>query len=130
MLFPIVVRKKSDNSYGVTMPDFPGCFTAGATFDEAISRVQKAVESHLAKDNKIPEPSTVESLANKLDYDGRLLVMVDIDVSAFEPRAKRVNISIPENLLHEIDSFAKKQGLSRSGFLAQAAKDSFKAAQR
>jgi metal-responsive CopG/Arc/MetJ family transcriptional regulator len=33
----------------------------------------------------------------------------------------RLNISLPENLLHDIDEHAKTMHLTRSGFLAQAA---------
>ena len=36
--------------------------------------------------------------------------------------ARRVNVTLPENVLTQIDAFARKHGLSRSGFLVQAAK--------
>ena len=29
MRFPIVVHKDADSGYGVTVPDLPGCFSAG-----------------------------------------------------------------------------------------------------
>jgi metal-responsive CopG/Arc/MetJ family transcriptional regulator len=34
----------------------------------------------------------------------------------------RVNITMPENLLDEVDRFAKDHGFTRSGLLAQAAR--------
>ncbi|NCB40464.1 MAG: type II toxin-antitoxin system HicB family antitoxin [Erysipelotrichia bacterium] len=126
MLFPVVVHKEGKSSFGVTIPDFPGCFTAGQTFDEAIKSVQEAIECHLDEDDKIPEPSSIELLANNPDFAGGLWVMVEVDLSAFENRTKRINVSIPESLLHEIDSFARKNGLSRSAFLARAAKKALK----
>jgi hypothetical protein len=36
-------------------------------------------------------------------------------------KAKRVNITLPENLLHEIDRYAEQYHMTRSGLLAQAA---------
>ncbi len=128
MLFPVVVHKEGKSSFGVTIPDFPGCFTAGETFEEAIKNVQEAIECHLDEGDKIPEPSSIEFLASNPDFAGGLWVMVDIDFSAIENRTRRINVSMPESLLHEIDSFAKKKGLSRSAFLARAAKKALKAA--
>jgi metal-responsive CopG/Arc/MetJ family transcriptional regulator len=34
---------------------------------------------------------------------------------------KRINITIPENILTKIDPFAQREGETRSGFLASAA---------
>ena len=45
MLFPVVVHKEGKSSFGVTIPDFPGCFTSGETFEEAIKRLD--VEENL-----------------------------------------------------------------------------------
>lgn len=78
MLFPVVVHQEGKSSFGVTIPDFPGCFTAGETFDEAIKSVQEAIECHLDEGDKIPEPSSIELLANNPDFAGGLWVMVEI----------------------------------------------------
>jgi predicted RNase H-like HicB family nuclease len=29
MRYPIVIHKDADNDYGVSVPDLPGCFSAG-----------------------------------------------------------------------------------------------------
>lgn len=31
MRFPVVIHKDTDSDYGVTIPDLPGCFSAGTT---------------------------------------------------------------------------------------------------
>ncbi len=67
-------------------------------------------------------------LANNPDFADGLWVMVEVDLSAFENRTRRINVSLPESLLREIDSFARKNGLSRSAFLARAAKKALKVA--
>jgi len=51
----------------------------------------------------ITEPSSIELLANNPDFAGGLWVMVEVDLSAFENRTRRINVSMPESLLHEID---------------------------
>lgn len=122
MMFPVVVHKEGKGSFGVTIPDFPGCFTSGETFDEAIKSVQEAIECHLDESDKIPEPSSIELLANNPDFAGELWVMVDVDLSAFENRTKRINCSIPESLLQQIDSFARKTVCLDQPFLPELLK--------
>ena len=35
MRYPIVIHKDPESCYGVTVPDLPGCFSAGNTVEEA-----------------------------------------------------------------------------------------------
>ena len=46
MKFPVVLHKDADSDYGVTVPDVPGCFSAGATVSEALENAQKALALH------------------------------------------------------------------------------------
>lgn len=46
--YNIVVHREEDHSgYYVTVPALPGCFSAGATEDEAIVNAAEAVQAHL-----------------------------------------------------------------------------------
>jgi len=61
-----------------------------------------------------------------LDVDKMLLFAIlraieVVDLSVLSKRAKRINITVPENLLRKIDAFAMKDGDSRSGLLVTAA---------
>lgn len=47
MLYPVVVHKDQDSDYGVTVPDLPGCFSAGETLDAALENAKEAIECHL-----------------------------------------------------------------------------------
>ena len=47
MNYPIVIHKDKRSDYGVTVPDLPGCFSAGATLDEALAMAREAIELHL-----------------------------------------------------------------------------------
>ena len=45
--YPVIIHKDTKSAFGVIVPDLPGCFSAGATLDEAIRNVQEAVEVHM-----------------------------------------------------------------------------------
>ncbi len=36
MNYPVVIHKDKNSDYGVTVPDLPGCFSAGTTMEEAL----------------------------------------------------------------------------------------------
>ena len=40
MQYPVVIHKDPDTDYGVTVPDLPGCFTAGDTVDQALEQLE------------------------------------------------------------------------------------------
>jgi len=46
---------------------------------------------------------------------------VDVDVSRLSTKPVRIYISLPENLVQNIDRYAKSHHLTHSGFLARAA---------
>ncbi|MEO0834840.1 MAG: type II toxin-antitoxin system HicB family antitoxin [Cyanobacteria bacterium J06642_3] len=47
MFYPIVIHKDPDTAYGVTVPDLPGCFSAGDTMQEAVQNAMEAIECHV-----------------------------------------------------------------------------------
>jgi len=125
MRFPIVIHKDSDSDYGVTVPDLPGCFSAGETTDEAFSNAIEAIGCHieglLLDGEKIPVPITVEHHLAEDRFPDGVWALVDVDLSKLSGKAKRVNITLPERLLVQIDAFAARHGDTRSGLLAHAA---------
>jgi len=120
-----LVHKDPNSEYGVSFPDFPGCITAGGTVDEAKDLAQEALALHvagmLADNEAIPTPSRLEDILADPENVGVVAILV---VAAPEslPKTVRVNISIPETTLRQIDAAARKQGLSRSSFLVRAAR--------
>jgi predicted RNase H-like HicB family nuclease len=83
MYFPIAIRKDPNSDYGVTVPDLPGCFSAGSTVDEAMLMAREAIELYLdtlVDDGRdIPEPSTVETLKQNTDYADAVWAFVAVD---------------------------------------------------
>jgi predicted RNase H-like HicB family nuclease len=125
MRYPVVIHKDRDSDYGVTVPDLPGCFSAGETADEALSNVIEAIECHiegfLIDEESIPEGLPIEYYRAKREFASGIWALVDVDLSKLSGKAKRVNITLPERILMQIDSFASRTGETRSGLLAHAA---------
>ena len=125
MRVPIVIHKDKNTDYGVTVPDLPGCFSAGDTFDDALINAVEAIECHieglLIENEPVPTALTIEHHRKKRRYSAGVWALVEVDVSKLSGKAKRVNITLPERLLSQIDSFASKTGETRSGLLAHAA---------
>lgn len=127
MKFPVVLHKDADSDYGVTVPDVPGCFSAGATVSEALENAQEALALHfeglVADGDPLPQPQEVDVYLGNPDYAGGVWAVVDFDITPYLGKAVRFNATLPENLLHRIDELVKKDHryASRSGFLATAA---------
>lgn len=125
MNYPIVIHKDKDSDYGVTVPDLPGCFSAGSTTDEAIAMAREAIELHLEglveEGELIPEASAIEAQRGKREYRGGTWAVVSIDPSHLRVRAKRVNITVPERILDAVDRCAEAENETRSGLLVKAA---------
>ncbi|MGY2226591.1 type II toxin-antitoxin system HicB family antitoxin [Pseudomonas gingeri] len=127
MRFPVVLHKEADSEYGVTVPDVPGCFSAGSTFSEALDNVHEALALHfeglLADGEPLPHAREVDVYLDVPDYAGGLWALVDFDLTPYLGKSVRFNASLPEHLLERIDERVQKDQryASRSGFLATAA---------
>jgi predicted RNase H-like HicB family nuclease len=125
MLYPVYVHPGDDKTaHGIIFPDFPGCFSAADRWEEIPVMAQEAIEAHMGGENlPIPEPSQLEKLVHESEYsNGGIWMLLEIDVSRIDPSPQRVNISLPRNLLTEIDAYATQHHQTRSGFLADAAR--------
>ena len=54
--------------------------------------------------------------------DNRTGVAILVSVKTEQPKAIRVNVTLPEDVLDQIDKYAEAHGFTLSGLLAQAAK--------
>ena len=125
MRYPVVLHKDPESDYGVSVPDLPGCFSAGDSIDDALQQVVEAIECHLEGlllDNEpIPVPNKVEYHQNNPDYAGGIWAVVSIDITKLSGKSRRVNITLPERVLNIMDKYADEHGETRSGFITQAA---------
>lgn len=125
-----LIHKDPDSDFGVSFPDFPGCITAGSTLDEARAMAAEALTFHIEgmveDGDVIPEPSSLEAVMR--DPENRDGVAILVDVRPPAAKSVRVNITLPEDALRAIDSYAEAHGFTRSGFLVAAAKRSMESA--
>jgi predicted RNase H-like HicB family nuclease len=95
MLYPIYVHLGDhEHAHGVTVPDFPGCFSAADNWDDLPSMVQEAIEVYCdGEDMRLPEPSSLEQLMQNKDYQNGIWIMLDIDVSRLHKKSVHLNVS-------------------------------------
>ena len=119
-----LIHKEAASDYGVSFPDLPGCVTAGKSLEEARVMAQEALTLHVAgmiEDSEaIPAPSSLDEIMADPENEGSIAVLAL--APAVAPKAVRVNVTLPDDLLGMVDRYAEAHGMSRSGFLAQAAK--------
>jgi predicted RNase H-like HicB family nuclease len=118
----------SGEVWGVRIPDLPGCHGGGKTMDaaifDAISAAREWAEHRAAKGLDMPTPRQVGALmaANEVDVSaGEATVMIPLLLDS--GRSVRANLSLDAALLDAIDQAAKVRGLTRSAFIASAARD-------
>jgi predicted RNase H-like HicB family nuclease len=119
-----LIHKDAESDWGVSFPDFPGVVTAGKTVEEARALAEEALAFHIegmvADGEVIPAPASFEAVMQERENRGAIAVLVFVKGEA--PKAVRVNVTLPEDELEAIDRYAQAHGLSRSGFLAVAAR--------
>src|SRR5271157_4922480 len=107
MNYPVVLHKDRDSDYGVTVPDLPGCFSAGRTMDEALAMAKEAIELHLEglieEGSIVPKARPIEEHRKNREFAGGVWGLVAIDPAALRVHARRVNVTIPERILDAID---------------------------
>lgn len=128
MVFPVVIHKEKNSAYGVSVPDLPGCISAGDTLDEALAMVREAIELHLEamiEDGEaLPSARSLEDVRSDRRFGGAAaFAIVQIDASNLRSKAVRINITLPERILARIDAAAKRTGETRSGLIAAAASE-------
>ena len=91
----------------------------GELLSDARARLTDALKKLEGEGNSWPEASSLE--AARAGAGEGVVLLIDIEV---DDPPTRVNISIGERLLKRIDAAAQAGGMTRSGFLAQAARRS------
>lgn len=118
---------EEDGAFGISFPDFPGCVSGGDSAEEALARGRTTLAFHVAgmiEDGEaLPRLRSLAELRRdpqfQADSDGATLALLPIDLPG---KSVRINISLDETLLDQIDRAARARGETRSGFLASAAR--------
>lgn len=127
MRYPVVIHKDPDSDYGVTVPDLPGCFSAGDTIDEALVQAVEAIECHIeglmVDEEPVPSPQSIEHHQQNPLYSNGIWALVTVDLTKLSGKSRRVNITLPERLLTLMDQYASQHDITRSGLIAQATRE-------
>jgi hypothetical protein len=89
-------------------------FRGGDSLEKAMSNAVKAIE--------LTVKTMIEDGQPIPDDKGWVWAVVDAPVEKYFGPAEKINITVPQAILARIDSYAKVHGLSRSGFLVDAAR--------
>ena len=125
MLYPVYVHTgDAKRAHGVTFPDFPGCFAAADEWADLPAAIQEAVQAHFHGEGAqtAPEATALEVLTTDPQFAGGVWMLTDVDLDRIDTSPVRLNISLPAHLVEQIDAYARRHGATRSGFLAQAAR--------
>lgn len=107
MFYPIVIHKSPESDYGVTVPDLPGCFSAGSTIGEAIELAKEAVRLHIdsliADGEPVPEASAIDTIVCNPEFAGAMFSIVEADVASIKAmQAYREGAAKYKNALREM----------------------------
>jgi predicted RNase H-like HicB family nuclease len=124
----IAIIHEESGRYGIAFPDFPGCVSGGTSLEEAMRRGREAlrahVESMIEDGEAVPVPRAIDALKADPDFradaEGAVAVALPLDMPG---RAVRINISLDESLVAAVDQAAREAGMSRSAFIAAAARE-------
>ena len=115
-------------AFGVRIPDLPGCYGGGASAEAAIADAMSAAREWLGhretKGEGPPKPRSMAQLLKAGEIDAarnEAAVMVPVVLDA--GRTVRANLTFDAGLLAAIDTEAARRGLTRSAFLASAARE-------
>lgn len=91
--YPVLMHKHPDSDYGVTVPDLPGCFSAGRTIDEALEMAREAIELHMKGlieyGKRVPKPSPIQKHHRNGVERGGIWAIVSVNSTKFKTRSPR-----------------------------------------
>ncbi|MGV2872581.1 type II toxin-antitoxin system HicB family antitoxin [Colwellia sp. E150_009] len=123
---------QNTQQYQVIVPDLPGCSVTVETIDLGLEKISQSIKSHLAilaeYGEKIPSAMSVEKHRKQYAIDNphthmqTFWAIVDIDITAYLGKSHKINVTLPELLIKQIDERVSKSSAykTRSGFIASA----------
>ena len=119
-----IVHKDDDSAFGVHFPDVPGCFSAADDMDDLVPNAVEALSLH-AEDVELGRPRGIEDIRRDPHVAADLAAgafLIAVPLIENDTRVVRANITLECGMLKAIDKAAKQRKLTRSAFLAQAAR--------
>lgn len=119
----LIYRERGEKNWTILFPDFPEiASTADPDQDvdqQAADALATAIDVYAEEGKLLPKASSSFDINDQMPSGATGFVCF---YPAYEPEPLRVNISIDRALLSRIDAMAERKGMSRSSFLAMAAR--------
>ena len=128
----VFFKEDASDSYQVSVPDLPGCLVTVMSIDLGLEKIREEIKSHLAilaeYGEQIPSASSIDkqrqnyAVANPHTYHQAFWAIVEIDITAYLGKSHKINVTLPELLIRQIDERVSKSSAykTRSGFIATA----------
>lgn len=129
----LAIIDEAEGQFGVIFPDAPGCTAMGETQEEAIDNAIEALAEWAADEaadgRAMPKPRSYLQILKTHEYPqlGHGAMVASLPLLRESGKPARANVSMDSGLLAAIDEAAAARGLTRSSFLASAARDKLKA---
>ncbi len=125
-----IAEKDPDSAFGIWFPDVEGCFSAGDTLAEAATNAAAALRQHAevleSAGRPVPTARAFDDVLHDEDVQAALAagaMFLAVPLLSDAGRTVRINVSLDKGLVDQIDAAASARGLTRSAFLAQAARE-------
>lgn len=126
-----LVEKDGESAFGVRFPDVPGVFSAADREEDVIFNAIEALQLW-AEDMPLPQPSTQQAVVARPEVREALAAggyLVSVPLIDNDSAVVRANVTFERGVLRAIDAAARERGLTRSAFLASAARREIEAKQ-
>jgi predicted RNase H-like HicB family nuclease len=117
-----------EDGWDVVFPDLPGCISQGDSVEDALSGGVEALALHIegmvAERLDLPSSSSLtDPLPDWLlntDMANQVPALLQVEMPG---KSTRINITMDVALVDRLDAAARRDGTTRSGFLAQAVRE-------
>lgn len=122
--FTALIHQDDDSAYGLSFPDLPGCFAASDDWEGISVAVTEALDLWF-EDMPDVQPASLNVISQRPDVRDAVAagaVLMAVPYIPADTALERVNVSMERGLLRAIDETAKARKMTRSSFLASAAR--------
>lgn len=122
--YTAIIHQDEGSAFGVTFPDLPGCFAAADDWAGIPAAATEALDLWF-EDMPDIAPASLDEVRARDDVKAELAagaVLMPVPYIPADTALARANISIERGLLRAIDEVAKERGMTRSSFIASAAR--------
>mgnify|MGYP000288925290 CR=1 FL=1 len=127
MNYPVkITYDEMAQGYQLLVPDLPGCKSDAESVEKGLYKLRGAIENHLQilaeYGEQIPMAKSIDHYLHAGQNPHVIWAFIDIDIVPFLGKSHKINVTLPELLIKQIDDRVSKtpEYKTRSGFIANA----------